>query len=88
MVGRGRRRDEEGQDEEAEVWAALERLPTYDRMRTTILSKEAEARKSRRAVQLQEVDLDQYLMQQIFKLNNPEEDNEKFLARLRKRIDE
>ncbi|CAM6085434.1 unnamed protein product [Calypogeia fissa] len=31
-VSTGRRQDEEGGDEEADVWAALERLSTYDQM--------------------------------------------------------
>jgi hypothetical protein len=88
QVGRGRRLNEEGSEEEAEIWGALERLPTFDRLRTTVIQRALSNRDERRAIQLKDVDLDQYFINQLFKLNNPEEDNEKFLTRLRKRLDE
>ncbi|CAM6086642.1 unnamed protein product [Calypogeia fissa] len=87
-VSTGRRQDEEGGDEEAEVWAALERLPTYDRVRTTILERAQSTRRERKQVHLKDVDLEHYIVNQLFRLNNPEVDNERFLSRLRKRIDD
>ncbi|CAM6086376.1 unnamed protein product [Calypogeia fissa] len=87
-VSTGRRQDEEGGDEEAEIWAALERLPTYDRVRTTILERAQSTRGERQPVQVKDVDLEQYIVTQLFRMNNPEVDNERFLSRLRKRIDD
>lgn len=76
-----------GDDEEELKWAAIERLPTYDRMRKGILT---EVRSGR--VVHNEVDVTQLgsqdkkiLMESILKV--VEEDNEKFLTRLRNRTD-
>ncbi|CAM6119568.1 unnamed protein product [Calypogeia fissa] len=87
-VSTGRRQDEEGGDEEAEVWAALERLPTYERVRTTIWERAQSTRRERKPVHLKDVDLEHYIVNQLFRLNNPEVDNERFMSRLRKRIDD
>ncbi|KAI4386109.1 hypothetical protein MLD38_004070 [Melastoma candidum] len=76
-----------GDDEEELKWAAIERLPTYDRMRKGILT---EVRSGR--VIHNEVDVTQLgsqdkkvLMESILKV--VEDDNEKFLTRLRNRTD-
>ncbi|CAM6102456.1 unnamed protein product [Calypogeia fissa] len=88
-VSTGPRRDlEEGGDDEAEIWAALERLPTYDRVRTTILEKAQSSRRVKKPVKVKDVDLEHYVVNQIFKLKNPEVDNERFLSRPKKRIDD
>lgn len=87
-VSTGRREDEEGGEEEAEIWAALERLPTFDRLRTTIFQRAWSSRRGHRAVQVKDVDLENYIVNQLFRLNHPEVDSERFLSRLRKRIDE
>lgn len=81
------RRDTEDDDEEALKWAALEKLPTYDRLRTSIL-KSFEGGK----VITQEIDVRnlgmverQMLIEKLLKVT--EEDNERFLIKLRNRID-
>ncbi|RWW84676.1 hypothetical protein BHE74_00006705 [Ensete ventricosum] len=80
-------------DEEALRWAALEKLPTYSRLRTGILrSVVADGDQGRRQYQHKEVDvrkLDvnerQEFIERVFKV--AEEDNERFLKKLRNRID-
>ncbi|KAK9943579.1 hypothetical protein M0R45_009183 [Rubus argutus] len=76
-------------DEEEELkWAAIERLPTYDRMRRGMLRKVM----SNGRVVTEEVDVQnlgaqdkKQLMESILKII--EEDNEKFLKKLRARSD-
>ncbi|KAL2897787.1 ABC transporter G family member 37 [Bienertia sinuspersici] len=75
-------RDED--DEEALKWAALEKLPTYNRIRKGILNDISGPAK--------EIDVDKLgfedkreLLQRL--VNIAEEDNERFLLRLRQRID-
>lgn len=75
-------------DEEELRWAAIERLPTYDRMRKGILTQVG----SNGRVMHGEVDVTKLgsqdkklLMESILKV--VEEDNEKFLRRLRDRTD-
>ena len=75
-------RDED--DEEALKWAALEKLPTYDRMRKGIMTGEAGDK--------QEVDIQDLGMQDRKKLlerlvRTAEEDNERFLLKLRNRME-
>lgn len=83
------------EDEEALTWAAIEKLPTYDRLRTGIIQSIVESeypqRKNNKMVH-KEVDvlkLDvtdrQDFIDRIFKV--AEEDNEKFLKKFRSRID-
>ncbi|CAL9041826.1 ABC transporter G family member 42 [Musa acuminata AAA Group] len=80
-------------DEEALRWAALEKLPTYSRLRTGILrSVVAEGEQGRRQYQHKEVDVRklgvnerQEFIERVFKV--AEEDNERFLKKLRNRID-
>jgi len=73
----------EEDDEEVLRWAAIEKLPTYDRMRKGILTAVGGG--------IQEVDIQglsmqerQCLMQRLIRI--PEEDNERFLLKLRERI--
>ncbi|KAL3523636.1 hypothetical protein ACH5RR_016470 [Cinchona calisaya] len=75
-------------DEEELKWAAIERLPTYDRLRKGILRQVLEDGRSVR----EEVDVAnlgvqdrKQLMESILKV--VEEDNERFLQRLRDRTD-
>ncbi|XP_028076381.1 pleiotropic drug resistance protein 2-like isoform X2 [Camellia sinensis] len=83
------RRSARQEDDEAELmWAAIERLPTYDRMRKGMLSKVLDNGK----VVRDEIDVTnlgmqdkQLLMESILKV--VEDDNEKFLQRLRDRTD-
>lgn len=76
-------------DDEVELkWAAIERLPTYDRLRKGILKQTLDDGK----IVHQEVDITnlglqdkKQLMESILKI--VEEDNERFLLRLRDRTD-
>ena len=82
------RRKEEDEDEEELKWAAIERLPTYDRMRKGILKQVLDSGK----INYEEVDITKLGMQEkkiLLEsiLKTVEEDNEKFLQRLRDRID-
>ncbi|KAJ4705161.1 Pleiotropic drug resistance ABC transporter [Melia azedarach] len=75
-------------DEEELKWAAIERLPTYDRLRKGILSQVLE---NGRVVK-HEVDVTKLDMQDKKQLTDSilkavEDDNEKFLRRLRDRTD-
>ncbi|KAI4376163.1 hypothetical protein MLD38_013953 [Melastoma candidum] len=78
------RHREEDDDEEALKWAALEKLPTYLRMRRGILTEE-EGRS--REVDIQSLGLVERrnLLERLLK--TAEEDNEKFLTKLRERIE-
>ncbi|KAG5537776.1 hypothetical protein RHGRI_025028 [Rhododendron griersonianum] len=83
------------EDEEALRWAALERLPTYSRLRTSIIKSIMDNgvhENSNHKVVHKEVDVrnldDNYRQQLIDKLFRvAEEDNEKFLQKFRNRID-
>lgn len=85
VFGRSERRE----DDDMELrWAALERLPTYDRLRKGMLPQTMVNGR----IGLEEVDLTnlapkekKHLMEMILKF--VEEDNEKFLRRLRERTD-
>ncbi|CAJ1951217.1 unnamed protein product [Sphenostylis stenocarpa] len=75
---------EEGYDEEALKWAALEKLPTYNRLRKGLLT-------TSRGV-ADEIDITELGFRERQKLldrliNVAEEDNEKFLLKLKDRID-
>ncbi|GMH30152.1 hypothetical protein Nepgr_031995 [Nepenthes gracilis] len=76
-------------DEEAELrWAALERLPTYDRLRKSLLRQVLDSGN----VVLTEIDLKNFGRQEKKLLTDMilkfvDEDNEKFLRALRERID-
>lgn len=77
-------RDED--DEEALKWAALEKLPTYDRIRKGILSGAA-------AGDFKEVDVlklgfqeKKHLLERL--IRTADEDNERFLWKLKNRMDQ
>lgn len=90
-TSRGASRAEE--DEEALIWAALEKLPTYDRLRRTVLKSLEETPNPgntmvvHREVDVRKLGLNERLefIDRFFKV--AEEDNEKFLVKLRNRID-
>ncbi|KAM7471773.1 hypothetical protein LguiA_009956 [Lonicera macranthoides] len=87
------------EDEEALRWAAIEKLPTYDRLRTTIIksfmdnngaaSNVTNIHKmvTHKEVDVRKLDLNdrQEFIDRMFKV--AEEDNEKFLQKFRNRID-
>ncbi|KAK8713488.1 hypothetical protein V6N13_148704 [Hibiscus sabdariffa] len=82
-------------DEEALKWAAIEKLPTYDRLRTSIINSLVENDgdgighddQGPREVDVRKFDLDdrQRFINAVFKV--AEEDNEKFLKRFKNRLD-
>ncbi|KAF6142774.1 hypothetical protein GIB67_023256 [Kingdonia uniflora] len=75
-------------DEEALKWAALEKLPTYDRLRTSIIKTFVENENSvHKEVDVRKLDMNdqQAFIQRLFRV--AEEDNEKFLRKFRNRID-
>lgn len=91
-----RRTSNVDEDEEALKWAAIEKLPTYDRLRTSILQTYAEEyygdeahpnRVQHREVDVRKLDVNerQQFIDKIFKV--AEEDNEKHLLKFRNRID-
>lgn len=83
-VDNASRRNVANDDEEALKWAALERLPTYERVRNTLFTKASGG--------IDQIDVRnlsllerQYLVDKLLKVT--ERDNEKFLNKLRRRID-
>uniref|UniRef100_A0A9I9D4R9 ABC transporter domain-containing protein n=1 Tax=Cucumis melo TaxID=3656 RepID=A0A9I9D4R9_CUCME len=89
-----RRSSRVDEDEEALRWAAIEKLPTYDRLRTSILQSvnEPDPRLAGNLPLHKEVDVRklgvndrQDFIDRIFKV--AEEDNEKFLRKQKNRID-
>ncbi|MBA0812281.1 hypothetical protein Gohar_026261, partial [Gossypium harknessii] len=79
-------------DEEALKWAAIERLPTYDRLRTSIMQSFVDHeiignKMEHREVDVRNLDMNdrQKFIDMLFKV--AEEDNEKFLKKFRNRID-
>ncbi|KAL8505052.1 hypothetical protein ACS0TY_016310 [Phlomoides rotata] len=82
--GGGREHD----DDEELRWAAIERLPTYDRIRKSVLKQVLEdgtVKASEIDVKKLGIDEKGHLMTAV--LNAVEEDNERFLQSLRERID-
>ncbi|KAL0407831.1 UNVERIFIED_CONTAM: Pleiotropic drug resistance protein 1 [Sesamum radiatum] len=77
------RSSREEDDEEALKWAALEKLPTFDRLRKGLLF----GSKGANEVDVQSLGFrdKRNLVERL--VNTVEEDNEKFLLKLRKRID-
>jgi hypothetical protein len=83
-VDNASRRNMANDDEEALKWAALERLPTYERVRNTLFQKASGG--------IDQIDVRnlsllerQYLVDKLLKVT--ERDNERFLNKLRRRID-
>ncbi|KAA3479321.1 ABC transporter G family member 29-like isoform X1 [Gossypium australe] len=83
----------EEDDEEALKWAAIEKLPTYDRLRTSIMNSFVENDDGNtnkfgpREVDVRKLDMDdrQRFINALLKVTD--EDNEKFLRRFRNRLD-
>lgn len=79
------------EDEEALRWAALEKLPTYSRLRTSVLKSYAESQNQskilHKEVDVRKLDVNDRIefIDRLFRV--AEEDNEKFLTKLRDRID-
>ncbi|KAJ6833048.1 ABC transporter G family member 39-like [Iris pallida] len=75
----------EEDDEEALKWAALERLPTYNRVRKAILSAAAGGGGGEIDVESLGLGDKRKLMERLVRV--AEEDNEKFLLKLKNRLD-
>ncbi|TKY64446.1 ABC transporter G family member 40 [Spatholobus suberectus] len=88
-----RRTSHVDEDEEALKWAAIEKLPTYDRLRTSIIQTFGEGDQQpgnkvlHKEVDVRKLDMNerQQIIDKIFKV--AEEDNEKYLKKFRNRID-
>lgn len=87
-----RRSNHIDEDEEALKWAAIEKLPTYDRLRTSIIQSYAENEPQgnellHKEVDVRKLDVDerQKFIDRIFRV--AEEDNEKFLTKFRNRVE-
>lgn len=82
MFGRSGREED---DEEALKWAALEKLPTYDRMRKGIIVRGEGGEKEE--VDIHDLDLHdrKRLLERL--VRTAEEDNERFLLKLRDRME-
>ena len=76
-------RDED--DEEALKWASLEKLPTFDRLKKGLLLGSMGAPASEVDIENLGIHERKRLMERLVKV--AEEDNEKFLLKLRNRID-
>lgn len=81
------------EEEAALTWAAIERLPTYSRMRTSILQFMVEGENNETQIlheKLVDVSkLDENMRKEFVARNFkvPAEDNEKFLKKIRDRMD-
>ncbi|CAN1807333.1 ABC transporter G family member 40 [Linum perenne] len=75
----------EENDEEALKWAALERLPTYDRLRKGILASASKTELSEIDVQNLGVEDRKVLLDRLVRVTD--QDNEKFLLKLKNRLD-
>uniref|UniRef100_A0A6N2N8C3 ABC transporter domain-containing protein n=1 Tax=Salix viminalis TaxID=40686 RepID=A0A6N2N8C3_SALVM len=95
-VGRNSRRtDLVDEDEEALKWAAIEKLPTYNRLRTSIIQYFVESDQVQgnkllplhKEVDVRKLDMNErkFFIDKLF--NVAEEDTEKFLERFRRRVD-
>ncbi|KAK3219964.1 hypothetical protein Dsin_013934 [Dipteronia sinensis] len=88
-----RRNSRVDEDEEALKWAAIEKLPTYDRLRTSIMQSFIESEMNgpdkvvHTEVDVTKLDINerQKFIDKLFKV--AEEDNEKFLQKFRNRIE-
>ncbi|XP_015572858.1 ABC transporter G family member 29 [Ricinus communis] len=76
-------------DEEALKWAAIQRLPTYTRLRTCLFKNLVENRNQHcKITDVSKLDVNDKKLFLEKKFRVPEEDNDKFLRKLRDRIDE
>jgi hypothetical protein len=79
------RSSREEDDEEALKWAALEKLPTYDRLRKGILTSASRGIISEVDIENLGVQERKQLLERLVKV--AEEDNEKFLWKLKDRVE-
>lgn len=79
--------DREAEEEEELRWAALERLPTYDRISKGFLKQVEDGSVKAAAIDFKRLKTDErdYLMNRV--LHDAEKDHESLLRRLRSRID-
>ncbi len=86
-AGGGDAEEKEMDDEEALKWAALEKLPTYYRLRTSILQKFLGSKIVHQEVDVRHIGFAerQKIIDNLLKV--ADEDNERFLLKLRRRID-
>ncbi|CAD6207791.1 unnamed protein product [Miscanthus lutarioriparius] len=88
LFGRAQSEHEHRDDEENLRWAAMEKLPTYDRMRQGILRRALEDQQQSGGVEVVDIqklaggDGGRELLERLF-----QDDSERFLRRLRDRID-
>ncbi|KAL3690439.1 hypothetical protein R1sor_016748 [Riccia sorocarpa] len=89
--GESSRRNSEIDDEQELKWAALETLPTYDRIRTTILEKVKGSKRYREEVDLrllsEQDPTTRDFIQKLFAVSSPQDDNGNFLRKLRGSLD-
>ncbi|KAA8540360.1 hypothetical protein F0562_024721 [Nyssa sinensis] len=91
VVTNNRRSIRADEDEEALRWAAIEKLPTYNRLRTSIMKSFLDNGNNNnvvhKEVDVRKLDMNdrQQFIERLFKAT--EEDNEKFLKKFRNRID-
>ncbi|KAK4479596.1 hypothetical protein RD792_015114 [Penstemon davidsonii] len=92
-IAMSRQMTNEENDEENLIWAALDKLPTYDRLRTSILKSVTKTSDNENKVVQEMVDVrnlgahdKQQFINNVIKITD--EDNDKFLKKLRNRIDE
>ena len=78
------RSSREEDDEEALKWAAIEKLPTYDRLRKGIITSASKGVSSEVDIENLGVEEKKQLLGRLVKV--AEEDNEKFLWKLKNRI--
>jgi hypothetical protein len=71
-------------DEEALRWAALEKLPTYDRIRTSVFQKHTGSVRQVDVKDLSMTDF-QHLLEKVHR--NQEDENEQLVFKMRKRLD-
>ncbi|GAB4850121.1 transcription factor [Ancistrocladus abbreviatus] len=71
-------------DQEALIWAALERLPTFSRLRKGILTG---TRGEANEIYIKDLGIEEQRKLVDKLVHVPEEDNEKFLHRLKNRLD-
>ena len=76
--------DDDDDDEEALKWASIERLPTYDRLKKGLLLG---SRGLTSEIDIKSLDFHERYKTVERLVKNTEEENEKFLLKLRNRID-
>lgn len=75
---------EDGEDEEALLWAALERLPTYERARRGIFKNHTGDKKE---IDVSELEAEEQMLVLERLVNSVDDDPEKFFDNMRSRFD-